>query len=55
MRSPLGIWGSIIGVILVSATVLHTFFATRINAIGGTLFFASLTAAYLYLKRRQAN
>jgi L-asparagine transporter-like permease len=56
MRSPLGIWGSIVGVILASATVLHTFFATRINAIGGTIFFASLTAAYIYLKRRrQAN
>jgi L-asparagine transporter-like permease len=56
MRSPLGIWGSIVGVILASATVIHTFFATRINAIGGTIFFAALTAAYIYLKqRRQSN
>jgi L-asparagine transporter-like permease len=53
MRSPLGIWGSIVGVVLVSATVIHTFFATRINAIGGTIFFAALTAAYIYLKRRR--
>jgi L-asparagine transporter-like permease len=51
MRSPLGIWGSIIGCVLVSATVLHTFFATRINAIGGFTFFAALTAAYFWLKR----
>jgi hypothetical protein len=53
MRSPLGIWGSIIGVVLTSAVVLHTFFATRINAIGGLLFFAALTAAYVLLKRRR--
>ena len=53
MRAPLGIWGSIIGFILASATVLHTLFATRINAIGGLIFFAALTAAYVVLKRRR--
>jgi L-asparagine transporter-like permease len=53
MRSPLGIWGSIIGVVLASAVVLHTLFATRINAIGGLVFFAALTAAYRFLKRRR--
>jgi len=51
MRSPLGMWGSIAGFILASMTVLHTFFATRINAVGGSIFFAALTAAYLFLKR----
>ncbi len=51
MHAPLGIWGSIIGFVLASATVLHTLFATRINAIGGLVFFAALTAAYLVLKR----
>jgi amino acid transporter, AAT family len=53
MRSPLGVYGSIIGIVLVSATVLHTLFATRINAIGGLIFFATLTAAYTFLKRRR--
>jgi AAT family amino acid transporter len=53
MRAPLGIWGSIIGFVLASATVLHTLFATRINAIGGLIFFAALTAAYVVLKRRR--
>ena len=38
MRSPLGIWGSIIGFVLASATVLHTLFATHINAVGGLNF-----------------
>ena len=56
MRAPLGIWGSIIGFVLASATVLHTLFATRINAIGGLVFFAALTAAYVAIKRsRQAQ
>jgi len=50
MLSPLGIWGSIIGFLLTCAAVLHTLFATRINAIGGFTFFAALTAAYLFLK-----
>jgi L-asparagine transporter-like permease len=50
MRSPIGVWGSILGFILVSAAVLHTLFATRVNAIGGLLFFAALTVAYLLLR-----
>ena len=52
MRSPLGIWGSTIGFVLASATVLHTLFATRINAIGGLTFLAALSLAYVLLKRR---
>ena len=53
MRSPLGIWGSIVGFVLVSIAVLHTLFASRINEIGGFVFFAALTVAYLLLKRRR--
>jgi amino acid transporter, AAT family len=53
MRSPLGIWGSIFGLVLASAAVLHTLFATRINAIGGLVFLAALTLAYVLLKRRR--
>jgi L-asparagine transporter-like permease len=57
MRSPFGIWGSILGFVLASATVLYTLFLTRINEIGGLVFFATLTIAYLLLKhrRRQAS
>jgi amino acid transporter, AAT family len=53
MRSPLGVWGSIFGFVLASAAVLHTLFSTRINALGGFVFFAGLTFAYLLLKRRR--
>jgi AAT family amino acid transporter len=52
MRSPLGIWGSMVGFILASAAVLHTLFSTRVNALGGLVFFAALTLAYVLLKRR---
>ncbi len=55
MRAPLGIWGSIIGFILATATVLHTLFATRINALGGLVFFTALTIAYVLLKRLRAT
>jgi len=56
MRSPLGIWGSMLGCILASIVILHNFFSTRINALAGLVFFSALTAAYLLLKRRrQAN
>ena len=55
MRSPLGIAGSILGFLLVSTAVLHTLFATRINAIGGLVFFAALTLAYVLLKRRRQS
>jgi amino acid transporter, AAT family len=53
MRSPFGIWGSILGFVLASAAILHTLFATRINEIGGFVFFAALTGAYFLLKRRR--
>jgi L-asparagine transporter-like permease len=53
MRSPLGTWGSIVGFVLASIAVLHTLFATRINAVAGLVFLAALTAAYLLLKRRR--
>jgi DMSO/TMAO reductase YedYZ heme-binding membrane subunit len=42
-----------LGFVLVSIAVLHTLFASRINEMGGLVFFAALTIAYLLLKRRQ--
>ncbi|MGB8986546.1 MAG: amino acid permease, partial [Candidatus Sulfotelmatobacter sp.] len=54
MRSPLGLWGSVFGFVLVSAAVLHTLFASRVNAIGGLTFLAALTLAYFLLKRHRA-
>jgi amino acid transporter, AAT family len=53
MRSPLGMWGSLLGCILAAIAVLHTLFATRVNALGGLVFFAALTIAYILLKRHR--
>ncbi len=53
MRSPLGVWGSMLGFVLVSVAILHTLFSTRINELGGLVFFAALTIAYVFLKRRR--
>jgi amino acid transporter, AAT family len=53
MRSPLGIWGSMLGFVLVSVAIIHTLLASRINQLGGLVFFVGLTAAYLLLKRRR--
>src|SRR6202040_108162 len=56
MRSPLGVWGSVLGFVLVSAAVLHTLLASRVNEIGGLTFLVILTVAYIFLKRsRQAT
>jgi amino acid transporter, AAT family len=52
MRSPLGVSGSILGFVLASSIILHTLFASRINLVGGLVFFAVLTIAYFLLKRR---
>jgi AAT family amino acid transporter len=51
MRSPIGVWGSMLGFILVSAAVLQTLFSSRVNEIGGFVFFVALTIAYLLLNR----
>ena len=56
MRSPLGVCGSIAGFVLVSAAVLQTLRSSRINELGGLIFFGLLTVAYIVLKRsRQAS
>ena len=53
MRSPLGVWGSIFGFVLVTIAVLHTLLASRVNQVGGFIFLAALTLAYFPLKRHR--
>ena len=55
MRSPLGVGGSILGFVLVSAAVLNTLISSRVNLIGGLTFFVGLTGAYLLLRRRRSS
>jgi len=53
LRSPLGIWGSILGFILASVFIIQTLRSSRINQLGGLIFFVGLTIAYFLLKRRR--
>ncbi len=53
MRSPLGIWGSVLGFILVCVAVFHSLLSSHVNEIGGAVFFLLLTIAYLLLKRQR--
>jgi AAT family amino acid transporter len=55
LRSPLGMWGSVLGFILASAFIIQTLRSSRINAIGGLVFFVALTIAYLVLKRHHKS
>jgi AAT family amino acid transporter len=55
LRSPLGIWGSVLGFLLASAFIIQTLRSSRINQLGGLVFFVGLTAAYLLLKPRHQN
>jgi AAT family amino acid transporter len=50
-RSPLGQWGSIIGLVLVLASVAKTWFDSRVNLIAGLTLLLGLTVAYAMIKR----
>jgi hypothetical protein len=41
-----------LGFVMASAFIVQTLRSSRINQLGGLFFFAALTAAYLFLKRR---
>jgi AAT family amino acid transporter len=50
MRSPLGAWGSILGLTLVTAAVLKTWWDSRVSLISGLSTLLILTAAYVFLR-----
>jgi AAT family amino acid transporter len=51
-RSPLGQWGSIIGLAVVLASIAKTWWDSRINLIAGLTFLIALTALYFLLRPR---
>ena len=53
LRSPLGMWGSILGFLLASVFIIQTLRSSRVNQLGGLIFFVGLTIAYALLKRRR--
>jgi L-asparagine transporter-like permease len=48
--SPLGKWGSIIGLVVVVASVAKTWWDSSINLIAGLTFLIALTAVYFLLR-----
>ena len=50
MRSPLGIWGSVLGFTLVTAAILKTWWDSRVSLISGLATLLILTVAYMFLK-----
>jgi amino acid transporter, AAT family len=56
MLSPLGGWGSVIGLVVVLAAVAKTWWDSRVNLVTGIAFLIGLTVAYAAIKyfRRQS-
>ncbi|MGA3196008.1 MAG: amino acid permease [Terriglobales bacterium] len=50
-RSPLGKWGSVIGLTVVLASVAKTWFDSRVNLISGLTLLLGLTISYAVIKK----
>jgi len=50
MRSPLGAWGSMLGLTLVTAAILKTWSDSRVSLLSGISTLLILTVAYLFLR-----
>jgi len=50
MRSPLGAWGSMLGLTLVTAAILKTWCDSRISRLSGVSSLLILTVAYMFLR-----
>jgi AAT family amino acid transporter len=50
MRSPLGAWGSVLGLTLVTAAILKTWWDSRVSLISGVSTLLLLTTAYAFLR-----
>ncbi len=50
-RSPLGKWGSVVGLIVVVAAIGKTWFDSRVNLISGVTFLIGLSVAYAVIRR----
>ena len=55
MRSPVGAWGSILGLTLVTAAILKTWWDSRVSLISGVSALLILSIAYVFLKSSDAT
>ncbi len=51
MRSPLGMWGSVLGFTLVTAAILRTWWDSRINLVSGVTYLALFSVAYAVMRK----
>jgi AAT family amino acid transporter len=50
LRSPLGVWGSLLGLILLSVATLRTWWDSRVSLISAVASLLILTVAYAFLR-----
>jgi L-asparagine transporter-like permease len=55
MRSPLGAWGSVLGLTLVTAAILKTWWDSRVSLLSGVSTLLLLTVAYMFLRHVQSS
>jgi len=55
MRSPLGAWGSVLGLTLVTAAILKTWWDSRVSLASGLSTLLLLTVAYMFLRSGDAT
>jgi L-asparagine transporter-like permease len=55
MRSPLGGWGSVIGLVVVLASVAKTWWDSQVNLISGVALLTGLTVAYAAIKYSRSS
>ncbi len=55
MRSPLGAWGSVLGLTLVTAAILKAWWDSRVSLVSGLSTLLLLTVAYMFLRSGDAT
>jgi amino acid transporter, AAT family len=55
MRSPLGAWGSVLGLTLVTAAILKTWWDSRVSLVSGLSTLSLLTVTYMFLRSGDAT
>ena len=50
LRSPLGVWGSLLGLALLTTATLRTWWDSRVSLTSGVASLLILTAAYAFVR-----
>jgi L-asparagine transporter-like permease len=53
LRSPIGLWGSVVGLALVSAAILKSWWDSRVSLISGVGYLTLLTLAYVLTRSQK--